>query len=237
MNTETDSKKHKKRRFKKRYWLLIDLAVVITVVVLLLYKPSGYKPNVVTGPGRRWGQVHPYWTYLSSEIYNGAQLQKPFAVLVFEEKVNEAIAGWSEASEDVILSAPAVYFESGSIALMGTADIRGVGFILTIALVPKIDENKLLNLQLSKVKIGAVNITPLVRMIAKRMYAQPHVFLSEDRSGVFPIDTEDWRTKLVGALLNNEPFEPVFTVEDKKILLKKITIAEKKLTLNFISAP
>lgn len=225
MSTETDSKKPKKRRFKKRYWLLVDLAVMIAVFVLLLYKPAGYKPVV----SHKEGQVHPYLTQLSSEIYNGAQLQEPFEVVVIEKKINEAIAGWSESSEDIMLSAPAVSFMPARIALMAAASIKGVELVVTIVLEPKIDENGLLNLRVAKVKVGAMNITPLARIIARRMYEQQYASM--------PINTEDWRPKVVGALLNNEPFEPVFPAEDKKVRLEKIAIAEGKLELRLIPVP
>jgi len=219
---KTRDTKPKKKRFKKRYWLLIDLVVVLVVLFLLLYTPAGYKPAV----GYKRGHISPYLTNLSSEIYNGAQLQEPFEVVVIDEKLNEAVAGWSQASEDVVISAPAVLFVPDYIALMATAVIKGVELVATVGLEPEIDENGLLDLRLSKVKIGAVNITPLARIIARRMY--------EQQLAVMPADTEDWRTKLVGSLLNAEPFEPVFRVEDKKVRLKKVNVTDGKLELHLV---
>jgi hypothetical protein len=49
-----------------------------------------------------------------------------------------------------------------------------------------------------------------------------------------PIDIEDLRTKIVAALLNDEPFVPVFKVEDKVVRLEKITVSQGKLILRFI---
>ncbi|MHC4807693.1 MAG: hypothetical protein ACYTBX_15735, partial [Planctomycetota bacterium] len=103
-----------------------------------------------------------------------------------------------------------------------------VEFVVTIALEPRVDEQGLLNLQVAKVKIGAMNITPLAKMMAKRMYAQ--------RIGTVPIDTEALPTKIAGSLLNDEPFKPVFRAEDKKVRVEKITIAEEKLTLHLVPA-
>ena len=225
MKTEQDSKTGKKKKFKKRYWILIDLAVVVIVLALLLYKPGGYDPV----PGLQKGRVHPYLTYLSSEIYNGAQLQEPFDVVVIDKRINESIAGWSQMSEDVVLSSPAVRFKPTNIALMGTAAIKGVEIVVTIVIEPEIDENGLLNLRVDKVKTGAMNITPLATMIAKRMY--------EDHLAAVPVDMEDYRTKIVESLLNDKPFDPVFPVEDKNIRLAKITIKNGKTTLHFDPAP
>jgi len=195
LNAETNLKTEKKRKFKKHYWLLVDLAVAVFVLILLLYRPGGYEP---IEPGGQRGRVHPYITYLSSEIYNGAQLQEPFQLVVLDDKLTESIAGWSEGSEDVWLSSPVICFEPGRIELMAMADMKGVKLIPTVVLEPEIDENGLLNLQVDKVKLGA---------------------------------------KVFASLLNDEPFDPVFKVEDKKIRLKKITITEKNLILNFTPAP
>lgn len=228
MKTEADSKNHKKKKFKKRYWILIDLAVAAIILALLLYTPSGYEPITGSDADQNSGRVHPYLTYLSAKIYNGAQLQEPFKVTVIEQKLNEAIAGWSQMSEDVVLSAPAVRFLPHCIELMGTASIKGVDLVVTIVLEPKIDANGLLNLHVDKVKTGAMNITPLARVVARNMYEQ-HLANTD-------VDTEDWRTKIAGSLLNGEPFEPVFPVEDKKVRLEKADIQNENLTLHLAPA-
>ena len=152
MNKEADSKKRKKRKLKRRYWLLIDLAVVITLIALLIYKPARYEPIDISLLGLEYGQVHPYWTHLSSEIYNGAQLEEPFDMVVSEKQKNEAIAGWSEASEDIMLSSPTVLFVPDRIVLMGLAILKGVELVVTIEVVPEIDENRLLHLRVAKMK-------------------------------------------------------------------------------------
>jgi len=226
MNTKTDSKRVKKRRFKKRYWLLVDLAIAAVIFALLLYTPAGYDPADV---GYKPGQIHPYLTYLSSEIYNNAQLREPFEVVVIESKLNEAIVSWSQMSDSIIISSPVIHFRPGCIELLVLADMKGVEFVVTIGLEPRIDETGLLNLKVTKVKVGAMNITPLARFVAERMYTQQ---LMET-----PIDTGDWRAKVAASLLNGEPFDPVFIVEDKQILLKKITLAEGKLELHLIPVP
>ena len=73
-----------------------------------------------------------------------------------------------------------------------------------------------------------MNITPVARLIAKRMYAQ--------RLATTYIDTEDTQAKIAASLLNDEPFEPVFEVEDKKVRVKKITIKQEKLILHLTPA-
>jgi uncharacterized protein YpmS len=225
MDTEQDKKPKTRKKFKKRYWLLIDLAVVIFIFVLLLYTPSGYNPAAGNGRGR----VHPYLMQLSSEFYNGAQLQEPFKVVVIDEKLTEAIAGWSQASPDTVLSAPAVRFVPDCIELMGTATLKGVELVITIVLQPEIDQDGLLNLKVDKVKTGAVNITPLAKMVARKMYEQ---HIAGTTTG-----PQDWRAQLAASVLDGRPFDPVFPIEDKKVRLEKVDIQKGKLELRLTPVP
>jgi len=228
----TDLKIHKKTRRKKLVmWLLVDLAVAAVVFALLVYRPGRYDPSDFDSYDLENGQVSPYLTHeLSPQVYNNSQRGEPFDVVITQSGVNEIVAGlgWPKFSEGIMLYAPAVLFVPGSIVLMITADVKGVELIITIVLEPKIDERKLLNLHVAKVKVGAVNITPLARMMAKKMY--------NERLAVLPVDTEALQTKIVASLLNEEAFEPVFSVEDNKVRVEKITINKEKLTACLVPA-
>ncbi len=229
--TRADLKIRKKTRHKKLIcWLLVDLSVAAVIFALLLYTPGLYNPAGNNPDGYKRGQVHPYLTHLSSELYNGAQRGKPFELVVTQKGINEIItwSRWPKESEGIMFSAPAVLFVPGSIILMGTAHIKGVEFVVTIMLEPRVNEQGLLNLQVAKVKVGAMNITPLAKMMAKKMYAQ--------RLATIPIDTEAFTTKIAGALLNDEPFEPILRVENKKVRVEKITIAQEKSILHLVPA-
>jgi uncharacterized protein YpmS len=226
----TDSKFHKKTRRKKLVmWLLIDLAVAAVVFALLIYRPGRYDPADFDSYGLENGQVSPYLTHeLSPQVYNNSQRGEPFDLVVTQSGVNEIVAGlgWPKFSEGVMLYAPAVLFVPGSVVLMITANIKGVELIITIELEPKIDEQEMLNLHVVKVKVGAVNITPLARMMGKKMYAE--------KLAMLPVDTEALQTKIVASLLNEEAFEPVFSVEDNKVRVEKITIYKEKLTARLV---
>lgn len=230
--TETDLKIRRKARFKKlAIWLLVDLAVAAIIFALLLYRPGRYKPADFDSGNHQRGEVSPYLTHdLSPKIYNGTQRGKPFELVVTQKGVNEIITrgNWPMESEGILLYAPAVLFVPGVVVLMGTADVKGVEFIITIELEPKIDEQRLLNLRVAKVKVGAMNITPLAKMMAKKMYTQ--------RLTAIRIDTEALQTKIVASLLTDEPFEPVFKIEDKKVRIEKIAVTKEKLLLRFVPA-
>jgi len=219
----------KKERYKKLIrWLLVDLAVAAIIFALLLYRPSRYDPRKVGFTVGQQGQVEPYMTHLSSELYNGAQLGEPFELEVIEQGINQTIARWSAESEGILFTEPEILFLPGSIVFMGVADVKSAQFVVTIALEPNTDEKGMLNLQVAKVKIGAMNITPLVKMIAKKMY--------KERIATVPIDTQDLRSQIAASLLNGEPFDPIFNVDHKKVRLDGITVKQGKLILHFVPA-
>ena len=216
---------------------MIDLAVAMVIFALLLYKPARYKPPDAIPAGNNQREVSPYLTnVLLPQLHNGAQRDEPFEMVVTQKGINEIIAWskWPKESEGVTFTAPVVFFAPDNIELMGTANIKGVDLVISVMAEPRLDEEGLLNLHVTKVKIGAMNITPVARMIAKRMYAE--------RLETMPIDREDLRTQIAASLLNDEPFEPVFDIADifenerKKLRIEKVTIQKEKLTLRLAPA-
>lgn len=236
-NKDTDKKikVRKKRKFKKRYWLLIDLVLAIIILYLLFYKPARYKPLDIPPAGNNQDQISPYLSnVLLPQLHNGAQRQEPFDLVIIQKGINEAIAQlqWPKESNGVLLSEPTVFFVPENIVLMGTASIKGAELVVTIVAKPTLDEKGLLNLRVEKVKIGAMNITPLARLIAKRMYTE--------RLATVHVDTENLRARIAASLLVDEPFEPVINVRDifddvdKKVRIEKVTITQKKLTVRLV---
>lgn len=227
---KVDSKIHKKLKRKKLiFWLLIDLTVAVIIFLLLIHRPGSYNPVDYDSLGYEQGQISPYLTHvLSPQFYNNSQLGKPFDLVVTQDGINEIVAGlgWPKFSNGVMLYAPAVLFVPGSIIMMGTANAKGMELVITIELVPKIDKQKLLNLHVTKVKVGAVNITPLARMVGKKMYSE--------RFAAMPVDTEALETKIVSSLLNEQPFDPEFKVENNKVRIREITIQKGKLIAHFV---
>ena len=236
-NQDTKLKTRKKRKFKKRYWLLLDLALAIIIMALLFYKPARYRPPGTVPAGNNQDQVSPYLSnVLLPQLHNGAQRQEPFDLVVIQKGINEAIARlqWPRESNGVLLSAPTVFFVPENIVLMGTASIKGAELVITVVAKPSLDEEGLLHLRVEKVKIGAMNITLVARVMAKRMYT--------DRLETVHVDTENLRAKIAASLLIDEPFEPIFNIRDifedmdKKVRVEKITMAQKKLTLRLVPA-
>jgi hypothetical protein len=227
--TEPEQGKRAKtsRSRKLLYWLLFDLAVAGLVFYLLLYRPAHYRPTYFAGAQN--GELSRYLTNeLMPQIYNGSQLQEPFDLTVTQDGINDIVAHykWPKDTDGIIFSTPTVFFTPGNINLIGAVNVKGIELIVTIAVVPYLDQQGLLNLFVSKIKIGAMNITPLARVIAKRMYYQ--------RLETTYIDREDVRAKIAASLLNNEPFEPVFEIEDNKLRAKEVTITKEQVIIRMV---
>jgi len=233
-------KDRKKRKFRKRLrrlcWLAALLALAIILLLALLHRPGRYNPPEVVDEKR----VPTYLTHhLGETINNGLQLDDPFDLPVDQHKINEVIAWsykhkWSNKFGDVGFSAPEVFFTPNTITLMGAVTVAGREVVVTVAAKPALSQDGLLNLRVTKVKVGAVNITPIARIIARAAYRK--------RLETKPIDKDDVRAKIWASVLYNEPFDPVFNVRDayekkRKVRLKKLTIEPQKLTLRLSPLP
>jgi hypothetical protein len=213
--------------------LAIKLAAVLVIFVsllylLLLHKPARYNPLDIIYDGR----VSKYLTHeLLPQIHNGAQLGEPFDLVITQKGINDAIARakWPKRHSGIIFSAPEVLFLPDTIVLMGTAVLKSVQVVITIELNPALNERGLLNLHTSKIKAGIMNITPLVKVIAGRMYA--------DRLAIVDVDPDDLRAQIAASLFNDEPFDPIFEIKDifdgekRKVRVEKITLTPEKLTV------
>lgn len=205
----------------------VVLAVLIVVFALLLHSPSFYKPADLANSK----EVSLYLTNeLLPALYNGAQLQEPFDLVVTQAGINDVVArfGWPQELGNIRFSAPMVFFAPNSIVLMGKVLMEGVELVVTVVDEPTIDAKGLLNLPVVSVKIGAVDITPLAGVLARRICQQQFAAAG--------IGAEDVQAQIAASLLDGRPFEPVFKVEDKKVLVKKIKVEQKKLTISFVPA-
>ncbi len=233
-------RERKKRKARKRLrrlcWLLAALAAAIIFLFLLSHKPSRYNPPEFTHDTL----VSPYLTNVLAPAFNNAvQLSEPFDLPVDQNGINEAIVWyykckWSKQFGEIIPSAPQAFFGPNTITLMGTVAAAGREFVVTVAAEPTLSQTGLLNLNVTKVKVGTVNITPIARIIAGTIY--------QKRLQTKPLNKDDVRVKIWASLLDNEPFDPVFKVKDafqeyRKVRLKKATVRQRELVLRLVPLP
>jgi uncharacterized protein YpmS len=220
---------HKKAWFKKKVrLLLIFLAVVLVVAIvffaLLLHRPAYYKPLDFAG-GR---EVSLYLTnQLLPEFYNGLQLREPFELVVTQSGINDIVArfDWPQKFGNVKISSPMVFFAPSSVVVMATVVMDGPKLVGTIVAEPSIDADGFLNLHVTSVQFGAVDVTPFARILARGICQQ--------RFAEIGIGEDDIQTQIAASLLDDKPFKPVFKIEGKKVRVEKITIEQKKLTIRF----
>jgi len=195
--------------------------------LLLLYKPAGFlSSDDVTEK-----QASPYVSkVLAPGVYNSAQRQQPFDLIIHQEKTEDIISltNWPQQSDGVKISRPKAFFEPGEITVMGMLNIKGVDVVVTITAEPKTDDQGLLNLNLATVKLGAVNITPVAKAIAAEI-CKPQSTETNARK-------DNWQKKITASLLNDEPFDAVFNIDGKKVRIKKVTLEHEKLTIRFVPA-
>jgi hypothetical protein len=116
-----------------------------------------------------------------------------------------------------------VVLSPNQILLMATVKYAGAGVIVTIIMNPRLDETGLLSLNLQHAKAGSVDITPFAMVLAEKIIAA-----QLDR-----VDGNNWADDISASLLENKPFDPVFTSYDKQIRLAEINISHSKAILRF----
>jgi hypothetical protein len=94
VQASADLKAHKKAKFKKKVYLLLTVlavvsAIAVIVFALLLHRPAYYKPLDFADSK----EVSLYLTnQLLPELYNGAQRQEPFNLVVTQSGINDIVA-------------------------------------------------------------------------------------------------------------------------------------------------
>jgi hypothetical protein len=217
-----------KKHYILKFSLLSTVSLIVTLMIisiLLLHKPSDYQPPQTIEDR----QVSKYLTHvISQDLYNGAQAGEPFDLVVTEEGIADIIvrSGWPKQVGEALFSVPEVKFRPGSIIIQGLVNIDKVELFVVIEGTSYLDEQGLLYLHVTKVKIGAVRVTTVAKIVAGAIYNSQSSQLDED----------DWRAKIMTALLQDEPFEPVFEIEDTKVRIDNVKIESGKLTIHFVPA-
>ncbi len=216
---------------KKSYWLLVGLVPILIIFLLLVHKPFGYSPAGKADDDNQQKQLSTDITNrLLPQFYNSIQGSEPFDITIAEQQVNDIIAycNWPRCYRGFIFHTPKATLSRDLIKLMCTVVKSGIDIELavTVRAKPKLDEEGLLNFNVNEVEVGAINITLLAAIIAKKIYQQQHY-----------IDPNDLRSRIVVSLFENKPFKPVFEVKNRKVRIEQINLGPGKLTLRFLPIP
>ena len=223
-------KRGKKRRVRKRIFL-VSFAVLVGLIVLLFlmfkHNPDYYKPLAT----KNSEEVNPYFThYLAPEFYNNIQLDKPFELVVPQKELNEMITDgatlnfqWPVNLNGASFDAPAVIFMQDRIVLMGKVVFAKMSFVVTIIAEPVMDEQGFIVLNIRQVRVGTVNVTAIAAMVADGIF----------KNKIQKHENDDWIKGLAAACLSNTPYEPVFECNEIEVRIVGVELADKKLTLRF----
>ncbi len=217
---------NKKTKFKKYncYWI----PAIIAAIVILPYLLLSYKPAYSTPPQLiETEQVSPYLTHvLLPQFYNSVQRTEPFDMIIADCGINDIIARsqWPNEIAGFSFMAPKVFFVPDNIILVGTINTEKLEFVITIIAKPYLDNEGRLNLNVEKVKAGAMNITYMAKTIARKLYL----------SATGEIDTNYLEGQIANSLLSGVPFEPLLEIDNKKARIEKIDLEGGLLKIRFI---
>jgi hypothetical protein len=209
----------------KNRWVLGGAIIAAAAVLMLFYRPPSY-----TSPPSGSAAEDTYLTnVLAPAVYNGLQRGEPFDLLLEEDKINRAILSgdWPKTHESIQFSAPVVGFADGRITVMTTAVANPLEFVVTLALRPSVDDEGLLNIPLENAKVGALDVTPLVRLTGRKIYRR----WTTDHEKTGP---DDVRIRLVESLLDGRPFEGVFDLGGRRLRVKDVSVTDRKMTLGLV---
>ncbi len=215
----------KNRKFKAYFWLAVPFVLVLLAVALLMHKPKNYAPLRIADQR----QISVYLTHnLMPTIYNNAQLDEPFEVVITEEGLNDIIARWRQPVKfnDITFTDPQAILTQKQIIFMATAKTRYANPVLTIRIAPEIDSFGRLNIHVDSVSLGAAGVTALVKSEGSKAFADWLSFTGTEPNNI--------AAQACRSLLNDESFEPVFKVGDKSLRICKIKLEKKKITATLL---
>jgi hypothetical protein len=220
----------KKAKFKKIYFVPAGIAAIFFfLVILLLHKPIGYNPTKRTVEPQNQGKVSRYLTHqLLPNLYNGVQRGEPFELTIIQDGINDEIgsAKWPKDAAGIIFNVPQVVFGQGKIVLMGTLSSGGVDLVVSSQIEPAIDPNGMMSLSLTKITVGAVNVTPFAKALLSNLYT--NYLQSKERN------TDSSEAKVIFSLLEDTAFEPEFELEGRKVRIEKITVEQGILAMRLV---
>ena len=219
----------KKTKFRKYFWPAIIIALTLLVLILLLtvHKPRRYAPLKVADQN----QISPYLTHhLLPALYNGAQFGDPFEIVMTQAGLNDILARspWLIKLHNITLADPQIILLPQQIVLMATAKTSPVELVATVELNPTINTLGQLNLHVSRVKLGEIDITAVAKLIGDKAYS--------DWLASTGMEPNNIAAQVCRSLLNDESFEPVFEFSGKLLRIRQIKTAANQLTVSIVPA-
>jgi hypothetical protein len=227
------SKKVNKKVKLNRVLYILGGAIAVMVILMLLmcYNPYNFALELPVGNSSAvtTSQVDPYFTHtVLPKIYNGAQLQQPFDVNVTQEGINAILTSsqWTKTANGITFNTPQVFFTPEGIVLIDHAVFNGSDFTVTIVGKPVFKKDNLMNLTLKEIKVGALPVTAIAKLIVAGCYKNAVPEIGEAQN--------DWPDKIATSLLNDKPFDPTFNIDGKKIRIDSVILGDQEIVIHFV---
>ncbi|MHC5083094.1 MAG: hypothetical protein ACYTET_04045 [Planctomycetota bacterium] len=224
---QTKKTQSDKQKSHAMLWFWIPVAIVgfaaVSGVFLCSYTPRAYQPVQAANTD----EVSPYLTHqLGPDFFNQVQLDDPFLLEVKQSGLNDITSRWEWPQQfgDLSFADPMIMFGDGSIYLMGTLKYKKIKSVVTIIALPYMDANQKVCLNIQSVRLGILPITSLAGKIAKIALADSDYMFEGE-----PDELEH----IVRGIVYNEPFEPVFAINDYKARIQEMSIEPGVLKLLF----
>ena len=215
----------KKKLTKIRWLLLIDAAItailLLILLILLRHTPVAYHPQAGFEK-----QLSPYLTHqLMPQFYNGMQKREPFELIIDQKGLNEAIAsfGWPKMyANGLIISTPAVIFEPNRLQLMANVNLKGFDTVVAVKICPQFDANGLLIMNVEKMQIGALGVTYIAKMMAKKMFDEQ----------IGSVEADNIASLALASAMTGRPFVPAFKADGKKAKIDNVILKNETLKIH-----
>lgn len=215
-----------KRVVDMKFSLVFMLAVVLFLIIggifMCRFQPGAYQPPTPDDPK----EISPYLTHkLGPDFFNQVQLDEPFNLQVEQAGLNDILSRmpWPQPMGEAMFSRPVVIFAEQAVYLMGTLEYKGFSSVLTIRALPLMTADKL-NLNIRSVHLGMLPVGAVVSKLAQKAI--------EDNQASF--EGEPQARQMAQAIIQNEPFDPVFAIRDKKVRVCQFALKPGMLTLTCV---
>jgi hypothetical protein len=210
----------------RRHWgrLLLIAAVcgLAAVIFMCRYQPRDYKPAAPENPQ----QISPYLTHkLGPDFFNQIQLDEPFVLEVEQTGINDIISRWPwpQPMGEATFSNPVIVFTNKTISLMGTLEFKGISSILTMKGEPFMTPEGQISLNIQSIRLGMLPVTSLVEKLAQKAFEE----------NLSSFEGEPEAEAIIKAIVQNGPFEPVFSISGDKVKISRFSLTTGLLTLTF----
>jgi hypothetical protein len=204
-------------------FMLIFIVILIFIFALIFHTPEPLK----NWPGEKKSQISKSITHmLATTLFINLQRDKAFHLDFSEDNVNEILSHleWSKKKNGAVIHQPRILFPEERLVCMANVDYKGFRFSVTVELIPYLNTDGLLEIDISKVRIGALPVTPIARKILADNYANRTADPAKP----------DWQKKLEKALFTDAPAEPVFKILERKIRITGLHITDQTLKTKLI---